>query len=248
MPVIEGGLYMKKAIKAAFPNTIPVMLGYVSVGMAFGLLFEKSGYNLLWAILMSTVVYAGSMQFIAINLLTGGTGFVEIALMTLFVNFRHLFYGLSFIDKFKDMGKKKTYMIYSLTDETYSLLCSVKAPEGINNSLFLFCISFLNQIYWIIGTIIGSAVGSLIKFNTKGIDFAMTALFVVIFIDQWSSYKTHIPVIIGILSTIISLLIFGPNNLVLPSMILIVINLMIFSKQIQRKNCIESNGGVKNAC
>ncbi|WP_234124080.1 AzlC family ABC transporter permease [Clostridium hydrogenum] len=239
---------MKKAIKAAFPNTIPVMLGYISVGMAFGLLFEKSGYNLLWAILMSTVVYAGSMQFIAINLLTGGTGFVEIALMTLFVNFRHLFYGLSFIDKFKDMGKKKTYMIYSLTDETYSLLCSVKAPEGVNNNLFLFCISFLNQMYWIIGTIIGSAVGSLIKFNTKGIDFAMTALFVVIFIDQWSSYKTHIPVIIGILSTIISLLIFGPNNLVLPSMILIVINLMIFSKQIQRKNCIGSNGGVKNAC
>lgn len=239
---------MKKAIKAAFPNTIPVMLGYISVGMAFGLLFEKSGYNLLWAILMSIVVYAGSMQFIAINLLTGGAGFIEIALMTLFVNIRHLFYGLSFIDKFKDMGKKKTYMIYSLTDETYSLLCSVKAPEGVNNNLFLFCISFLNQMYWIIGTIIGSALGSLIKFNTKGIDFAMTALFVVIFIDQWSSYKTHIPVIIGILSTIASLLIFGPNNLVLPSMILIVINLMIFSKQIERKNCRESKGDVKNAC
>ncbi|MDD3223404.1 MAG: AzlC family ABC transporter permease [Clostridium sp.] len=239
---------MKKAIKAAFPNTIPVMLGYISVGMAFGLLFEKSGYNLLWAILMSIVVYAGSMQFIAINLLTGGAGFVEIALMTLFVNIRHLFYGLSFIDKFKDMGGKKTYMIYSLTDETYSLLCSVKVPEGVNNNLFLFCISFLNQMYWIIGTIIGAALGSLIKFNTKGIDFAMTALFVVIFIEQWSSYKTHIPVIIGILSTVASLVIFGPNNLVLPAMILIVINLMIFSKQIERKECIESNGGVKNAC
>ncbi|MBP2031930.1 4-azaleucine resistance transporter AzlC [Clostridium algifaecis] len=239
---------MEKAIKAAFPNTIPVMLGYISVGMAFGLLFEKSGYNLLWAILISIVVYAGSMQFIAINLLTGGAGLIEIALMTLFVNIRHLFYGLSFIDKFKSMGKKKTYMIYSLTDETYSLLCSVKAPEGVNNKLFLFCISFLNQMYWIIGTIIGSALGSLIKFNTKGIDFAMTALFVVIFIEQWSSYKTHIPVIIGILSTIVSLSIFGPNNLVLPSMVLIVINLMIFSKQIERKNCRESKGDVNNAC
>lgn len=239
---------MKKAIKAAFPHIIPVMLGYLSVGIAFGLLFEKSGYNLLWAILMSIVVYAGSMQFIAINLLTGGAGFIEIVLMTLFINIRHLFYGLSFIDKFKNMGKKKTYMIYSLTDETYSLLCSVKAPEGVNNNLFLFCISFLNQMYWIIGTIIGSVAGSLIKFNTKGIDFAMTALFVVIFIEQWSSYKTHIPVIIGILSTIASLLIFGHNNLVLPSMILIVINLMFFSKQIKRKNCRESKGDVKNVC
>jgi len=239
---------MKKAIKAAFPNTIPIMLGYISVGMAFGLLFEKSGYSLFWATLMSVVVYAGSMQFIAINLLTGGAGFIEIALMTLFVNIRHLFYGLSFIDKFKNMGKKKTYMIYSLTDETYSLLCSVKAPEGVNNNLFLFFISFLNQMYWIIGTIIGSVAGTLIKFDTKGIDFAMTALFVVIFIEQWSSYKTHIPVLIGILSTILSLLIFGPNNLVLPAMILIVMNLMFFSKQIERKNCKKSKEDAKNAC
>lgn len=233
---------MKGAIKAAFPITIPVMLGYISVGMAFGLLFEKSGYNLLWAILMSIIVYAGSMQFIAINLLTGGAGLIEIALMTLFVNIRHMFYGLSFIDKFKEMGKKKTYMIYSLTDETYSLLCSSKAPEGVDNNLFLFFISFLNQVYWIIGTIIGSALGSLIKFNTKGIDFAMTALFVVIFIEQWSSYKTHIPVMIGILSTITALLIFGTNNLILPSMILITLTLMIFRKQIDKKNYEESRG------
>jgi Predicted branched-chain amino acid permease (azaleucine resistance) len=239
---------MKRAIKAAFPITIPVMLGYISVGMAFGLLFEKSGYNLLWAILMSIVVYAGSMQFIAINLLTGGAGFIEIALMTLFVNIRHLFYGLSFIDKFKDMGKKKTYMIYSLTDETYSLLCSSKAPEGINNNLFLFSISFLNQMYWVIGTIIGSVAGSLIKFNTKGIDFAMTALFVVIFIEQWSSYKTHIPVVIGISSTIISFLIFGSNNLILPSMILITITLMIFPKQIDKKDCEENEEDVSYEC
>lgn len=223
---------MKKVIKAAFPATIPVMLGYLSVGMAFGLLFEKSGYNFMWAIFMSVAVYAGSMQFIAINLLTSGAGLAEIALMTLFVNIRHVFYGLSFIDKFKAMGKKKTYMIYSLSDETYSLLCSSTAPEGIDNNLFLFCIAFLNQIYWIIGTFIGSIAGSLITFNTNGIDFAMTALFVVIFIEQWSTYKTHIPVLIGIVSTIISLLIFGADNLIIPSMVLITVTLMIFKKQI----------------
>ncbi|MEZ0537749.1 AzlC family ABC transporter permease [Caldicellulosiruptoraceae bacterium PP1] len=229
---------MKKVIKAAFPVTIPVMLGYISVGIAFGLLFEKSGYNFLWAILMSLTVYAGSMQFIAINLLTSRLGLIQIALMTLFVNIRHVFYGLSFIDKFKVMGKKKNYMIFSLTDETYSLLCSSKVPEGIDSNLFFFCIALLNQIYWIIGTLIGSIAGSLITFNTKGIDFAMVALFVVIFIEQWFTYKTHIPVIIGIACTIISLLIFGSNNMILPSMIFITLVLIIFKKQIDRDTYI----------
>jgi len=240
----KGAIHMKKVIKAAFPVTIPVMLGYLSVGIAFGLLFERSGYNFLWAILMSTVVYAGSMQFIAINLLISGAGLIEIALMTLFVNIRHLFYGLSFIDKFKDMGKKKIYMIFSLTDETYSLLCSSKAPEGVDNNSFIFCIALLNQIYWIIGTFIGSIAGSLIKFNTNGIDFAMTALFVVIFIEQWSTYKTHIPVLIGIVSTVISLLLFGPDNLILPSMLFITSALLIFKKQIDMKTCQDNEGDV----
>lgn len=249
--ITSGGAMVKKAIKAAFPVTIPVMLGYISVGIAFGLLFEKSGYGLFWAMLMSVAVYAGSMQFIAINLLVSGAGLVEVLLMTLFVNIRHVFYGLSFLDKFKDMGKKKTYMIFSLTDETYSLLCSSKAPKDVNENLFLFIISFLNQIYWIIGTIIGSVAGSLITFNTKGIDFAMTALFVVIFIEQWYSYKTHVPVIIGALSTIASLLIFGTNNLILPAMMLIVMSLTLFRKQIDgqeaNKEDYQYNGeGVNN--
>lgn len=225
---------MKKVIKAAFPVTIPVMLGYISVGIAFGLLFQKSGYNFLWAIFMSISVYAGSMQFVAINLLTGGAGFIEIALMTLFVNIRHVFYGLSFIDKFKEMGKKRNYMIFSLTDETYSLLCASKAPEGVDSNSFFFCIAFMNQLYWIIGSVIGSIAGSLITFNTKGIDFAMTALFVVIFIEQWYSYKKHIPVLIGIAATILSLLVFGANNMILPSMVLITATLMLFQKQLDR--------------
>ena len=196
---------------------------------------------------MTVVTYAGSMQFVAINLLTSGAGFVEIALMTLFVNIRYFFYGLSFIKKFKGMGRKRTYMIYSLNDETYSLLCSSKAPEGVDNNLFLFFIAFLNQMYWIIGAIIGSVAGSLIKFNTKGIDFAMTALFVVIFIDQWSSYKTHFPAIIGLLSAITSLLIFGADNVILPSIILITITLMIFRKQIDNKDYEENKEDTDHA-
>lgn len=236
---------MKKLIKAAFPVTIPVMLGYISVGIAFGLLFEKSGYSFLWAVFMSITVYAGSMQFISINLLTGGAGFLEIALLTFFVNIRHVFYGLSFIDKFKGMGRKKAYMIFSLTDETYSLLCSSKLPEGIDSNSFFFCISFFNQMYWIIGSFIGSAAGSFIKFNTKGIDFAMTALFVVILIEQWYTYKNHAPVLIGIAATILSLIIFGPGNLILPSMVLITAALMMFRKQINTQY-YKDNGEVTN--
>lgn len=230
----KGGISVKKVIKAALTVTIPVMLGYISVGIAFGLLFQKSGYNFLWAAFMSLTVYSGAMQFIAINLLTSGVGLIEIALMTLFVNVRHIFYGLSFIDKFKIMGKKKLYMIFSLTDETYSLLCSSKELVGVSRNSFFFCIAFLNQLYWIIGTLIGSLAGSLITFNTKGIDFAMTALFVVIFIEQWGTYKNHIPVIIGVTSTVLSLLIFGANNLIMPSMLFITVALMIFQKQIDK--------------
>ena len=244
----RGDIKMKKALKAAFLVTIPVMIGYITVGIAFGLLFQKSGYNFLWALFMSITVYAGSTQFIAINLLTSGAGLIEIALMTLFVNIRHMFYGLSFIEEFKAMGKKKPYMIFSLTDETYSLLCSTKAPEGINNNLFLFCISLLNQIYWVIGSLIGSIAGSLITFNTKGIDFAMTALFVVIFVEQWVSYKSHLPVLIGASATILSLLIFGTNNLILPSMILITAALMLFQKQIVRRTYKMNKGEMKNEC
>ena len=237
---------MKKVIKIAFTVTIPVMLGYLSVGIAFGLLFQKSGYNFLWAALMSLTVYSGAMQFIAINLLTSGVGIFEIALMTLFVNIRHIFYGLSFIDKFKDIGKKKTYMIFSLTDETYSLLCSSKEPEGVSRNLIFFCIAFFNQMYWVIGTLIGSIAGSFITFNTKGIDFAMTALFVVIFIEQWGTYKNHIPVLIGATSTILSLLIFGANNLILPSMLFITVALMIFKRRIDKEAYKSNEGGANN--
>lgn len=237
---------MRKAIKAAFPVTIPVMLGYISVGIAFGLLAEKSGYNFLWAILMSFIIYAGSMQFIAINLLASGMGIIEIGLMTLFVNIRHLFYGLSFIDKFKTMGKKKLYMIFSLSDETYSLLCASNPPEGVDSNNFLFSIAVLNQIYWLVGTLLGSIAGSLITFDTTGIDFAMTALFVVIFIEQWSTFKTHIPAIIGIVATVLSLLVFGADNLILPSMALIVLSLTLSEKYILKKDSINNEGDVEN--
>lgn len=222
-----------KALKAAFPYTIPVMLGYLFIGIAFGVLFENKGYNFMWAILMSTLVYAGSMQYVAINFFTGGVSLITIVFITLMVNIRHVFYGLSMIDKFKDMGKVKPYMIFSLTDETYSLLCLTDTPKDVNQNYFLFFIALLNQSYWVIGSFIGSVAGSLITFNSEGIDFAMTALFTVIFVEQWLFCTSHIPAITGVLITIICLIFFGAENFLLPSMLLILIVLTIFRDKIE---------------
>lgn len=229
---------MKQAIKAAFPATIPVLLGYLSIGIAFGLLFENAGYNFIWAFFMSLVVYAGAMQFIAISFFQGGIGLIQIAIMTLVVNFRHIFYGLSFLEHFSGMGRKKWYMAFALTDETYSLLCGKQAPDGIDEKKFFFSVAFLNQFYWVFGSVIGSLAGSMITFDTRGMDFAMTALFVVIFIDQWKAYSTHVPAMIGLGGTVAALLAIGPDNLVIPSMTLIVIALMLARKQIEEKMAI----------
>ncbi len=233
---------MKQAIKAAFPVTIPVLLGYLSIGIAFGLLFENAGYNFIWAFFTSLTVYAGAMQFIAVSFFHGGIGLIQIAVMTLVVNFRHVFYGLSFLDRFSGMGKKKWYMIFALTDETYSLLCGRKAPENVDEKKFYFCVAFLNQSYWIMGSVIGSLAGSMITFDTTGMDFAMTALFIVIFLDQWKAYPSHIPALIGLGGTVAVLLVIGPGNLVIPSMLLITAALMLVRKQLEEKQKIEGKG------
>lgn len=225
----------KKALKAAFPYTIPVMMGYLFAGMAFGVLFQSKGYHFGWAALMSLLVYAGSMQFVAVNFFVPGVSFLNVILMTFMVNVRHVFYGLSMLEKFKDMGKKKPYMIFSLTDETYSLLCAAKPPQGVEKNWFFFFIALLHQIYWIVGSVLGGLAGELITFNTEGIDFTLTALFVVIFVEQWLGAKSHIPAIAGVAAAILCLLIFGPSNFILPSMIVIVCILMAFQKPIDRR-------------
>lgn len=226
---------MKQALKAAFPLTIPIMLGYLSIGVAFGLLFQNAGFNFMWTFFMSFLVYAGSMQFIAVSMITSGLSLIQTALMTLLVNIRHMFYGLSFLESFQQMGKAKGYMIFSLTDETYSLLCSVPAPEGVDSRKFLFSVSLLNHCYWVAGSVAGSLLGSFITFNTTGMDFAMTALFIVIFLDQWKAYKTHIPALLGIFASIAVLLLAGADNMVLPAMLLISALLLVFRRPVEKK-------------
>ncbi|HIT89255.1 MAG TPA: AzlC family ABC transporter permease, partial [Candidatus Merdenecus merdavium] len=217
----------KKTFKAAFPHTLPVMAGYLFLGAAFGILLQSKGYSPWWALLMSVFIYAGSMQFLAVNLLAGGVSLIHAALMTLMVNARHLFYGLSMLDKYKDTGKLKPYLIFSLTDETYSLTATVPVPEGVSKKWFYFLISFLDQIYWIIGSILGAVLGSLITFDTGGIDFVMTALFVTIYVDQWLNTKDHRPALVGILVSLICLIFLGADHFIIPAMIGITVVLSI---------------------
>ncbi len=214
------------ALKAAFPVTVPVMMGYLFIGAAYGMLMAGKGNSLLWTLLMGLFVYAGSMQFVAVNFFAAPFNWVTVIFITLMVNIRHVFYGLSMLTKFRDMGRKKPYMIFSLTDETFSLLCSARAPDGVNKNWFLFFISLLDQIYWLVGSTLGGLVGSLVPFNTKGIDFAMTALFAVIFTEQWESNKNHMPALTGLAISLLCLLIFGASNFILPSMIGITLILM----------------------
>ena len=225
---------MKRLIKRSFLDTLPVMAGYMVLGFGFGLVSTEKGYGILWAIAMSTFIYAGSMQYVALDLLSGGATLITAAITTLMVNARHLFYGITMVEHYKGMGKRKPYLIFSLTDETYSLLCSGKAPDGLFFRGYALTVSVFNQCYWVLGSLLGALVGSASAFNTKGVDFAMTALFITVFVEQWKSTKKHLPAIVGVASSVICLLVFGAKDFLIPSMILITLCLS-FGKKITEK-------------
>lgn len=213
--------------KKAFLSSLPVLAGYIVLGIGFGLLLTSKGYSVLWALPMSLFIYAGSMQYLAIDLLAGGASLITAAITTLMVNARHLFYGISMIDKYKNAGLKKPYLIFSLTDETYSLNCG-KIPENVDDpSMYFLFVSIFNHFYWVSGSVIGSLLGNIIPFSTEGIDFTLTALFVTIFVEQWKSTKNHRAALIGLISSIICLLIFKADNFLIPTMILITVLLLL---------------------
>ncbi|HHW48681.1 MAG TPA: branched-chain amino acid ABC transporter permease [Clostridiaceae bacterium] len=216
-----------KAFKYAFIQSVPVLFGYVFLGAAFGILLQKAGYNYIWAMFASLTVYAGSLQFVLVSFLSLGTALTTVALMSLFINSRHIFYGLSFIERFKETGKAYPYMVFSLTDETYSVLCSLKVPDGINKNTVMFLIALLNHVYWVAGSVLGALIGQMIPFDATGIDFSMTSLFVVIFLEQWKSSRNHTPALIGFASGIFFLVIFGPDNFLLPSLVATVVLLTV---------------------
>ena len=225
----------RKSLAAAFPYTVPVLMGYLSIGIVFGWMLSAAGFHPLWSAVMSVTVYAGSGQYLGVELLSKAAPLADAAFLTLILNFRHLVYGLSMLEKFRDMGWRKLYMIFSLTDETYALLAGVSAPEGVDGKDFYFSIAALNHLYWIIGSVIGAAAGALITVNTEGIDFAMTALFLVIAVEQWQSNDDHSPVFLGVLGTLACLLVFGPENgrFLIPALVILVAGLLLMRPRLE---------------
>lgn len=208
------------------------MAGYIVLGMGFGILLKTKGYGVVWAFFMSLFIYAGSMQYVTINLLAGGATLLTAALVTFMVNARHLFYGISMIERYRDTEPYKPYLIFGLTDETYSLVCSGDVPEGVDEKKYFFLLTLFNQCYWILGSVAGSLIGSLITFNTAGIEFSMTALFLVVFVEQWKSTKNHTSAIVGVGTSVICLLMFGAENFLIPTMIGITVILTILRKKL----------------
>ena len=214
-------------VKQAFIKTVPVMAGYVVLGAGFGILLRNAGYGVLWAFAMSLFIYAGSMQYVGVSLITGGASIFTTALTTVMVNARHLFYSISMVDRYKYAGKYKPYMIFGLTDETYSLLCNGKTPEGTDPAYYRFLVSIFNQSYWVTGSVLGSLLGTVLPFSTEGIEFSMTALFIASFTGQWMSTGDHIPALTGLLSTLVCLVLFGPDRFLIPAMLLITLVLTL---------------------
>lgn len=220
----------KKTAKIALLDTIPVMTGYLFLGFGFGIIMQQNGFGILWTLAMSLFIYAGSMQYVGVSLLTGGVSLFTAAMATLVVNARHLFYGISMIDAYKGTGKKKPYLIFALTDETYSLVSREQLPEGISRVTYFFLVSLFDQCYWVTGSVLGALAGSLIPMNFEGIDFALTALFVTIFVEQWLSSKNHVPAIVGVAAAVLCLMVFGADSFLIPTMILIAAVLIMTRK------------------
>ena len=217
----------RNVLSAAFHVTIPVLMGYLAIGMAFGLMMDSAGYNVFWALLMSLIIYAGAGQYMGVTLL---------------LNFRHMFYGLSMLEKFRGMGLRKLYMIFSLTDETYALLASAKAPEGVREKDYYLAIALMDHSYWVLGTVLGSLLGNALSFDTTGVDFAMTALFIVIAVGQWKGTRNHLPAAIGCLATLASLRLAGEDNMLILALVVIVAALLVFSPKMPEGQALHKAG------
>lgn len=212
-------------VKTAFVKSLPVMAGYIVLGIGFGILLGEAGFGPMWALLFSLFVFAGSMQFVGVSLISGGASVLVTALTTLMVNARHIFYSVSMYGIYKDAGRKKPALIFTLTDETYSLLCDGKTPEGEDPHTWRLLVSLFNYGYWVLGSFLGGLLGQIIPFDTTGIDFSMTALFVTVFVEQWTSTKEHRPALLGVGATVLCLVLFGQEIFLIPSMAVITLML-----------------------
>jgi 4-azaleucine resistance transporter AzlC len=223
-----------KALMVALRDTLPVLTGYLFLGAGFGILLSEKGYGIGWAFFMALFMFAGSGQYLAVSLLAGQAPLISTAVATLLVNARHIFYGISLVDTYKDAGKKKSYMIFGLTDETYSLVTQNEPPEGIRRHTYCFLVTLLDHIYWICGCVLGNVLGATLPISFQGVEFVLTALFVTMFVEQWISNTNHRPAVIGVMSTILCLLIFGKDLFLIPAMVVIALLLTISRKTARR--------------
>lgn len=221
----------KAAFRAAFPLTLPICVGFLFLGMSYGFLMKSSGFATIWTAAMSLFIFAGSMEFIAMNLLIASFNPIYSFLLTLLVNARHLFYGISMLERYRGMGWKKPYLVFGLCDETFSINCTAKVPDGVDRGTFYLIVTMLNQCYWVTGAITGSLLGNILTFNTEGLDFVMTALFTVMLVNQWEEKKDHRPAIAGIAASLLCLLVFGSDIFLIPAMAAIVLIFALMAKR-----------------
>lgn len=226
---------LSSAFAAAFPATLPVLFGFVPLGIAFGLLMDGAGYGVFWSFLMSLLVYAGSAQFMGVELLSAAAPLPQVALMTLILNFRHMVYGLSMLERYRGVGKRKLYLIFALPDETYAILSGGQVPDGVEPRDYYLAVSLLNQVYWVAGSVIGALLGAALPINTQGADFAMTALFVVIALGQWEERKNHPSALLGLGAAGLCLVLLGPDRFLIPALVLIILSLLVFRGKLERE-------------
>lgn len=224
-----------KAFRAAFPRTLPVLAGYLALGMAFGLMLSAIGMGPVWAVVMSILIYAGSGQFLAVELLAAGAALPMAAGLTFLINFRHFFYGLSMISRYHGTGKRKAYLMFAMTDETYALLSSGTPPAEVDGADYYFAVSLLNHIYWICGGLLGNTIGTLLSIDTTGVDFAMTALFVVLAVESWKSRAKRAPALCGLCCGVVSLLVFGPELFLIPALVAIAALMLLGRKKLEQR-------------
>lgn len=220
-----------KAFKAALPCTIPICIGFLFLGMSYGFLMRSKGFSFIYPMLMSFFIFAGSMEFVTVNLLLSAFNPIYAFFLTLMVNARHLFYGISMLEKYKNVGWKKPYLIYGMCDESFTINCTMTPPQDVDKGWFMFFVTLLNQIYWVSGATLGAFLGYIVHFDTTGIEFVMTALFVVMFINQWEETKNHRSAMIGLGCSLLCLLLFGAGNFIIPAMVLIILCFTLIRKK-----------------
>lgn len=221
-----------KAAKAAFPYTIPILAGFLFLGIAYGVYMNSLGFSFVYPLIMSVTIFAGSMEFVAATMLLSRFNPVYVFITAFMINARHLFYGISMLEKYNIKDFRKIYLIYGMCDESFSINCSVEAPEGVDKGWFMFFVTLFNQLYWVSGATIGGLLGNFITFNTKGLDFVMTALFIVIFVDRFMTRKVHLPALLGLGITALSLVVFGADNFIISAMLVILLALTVFRKKL----------------